>query len=260
MLNTSAIVVINPEIFSWNIQNNIYFSFILFLGIFAILVLATGITSVVYGSVLLIRYIGIPYSFGIFSLYCASIALICIGGLIIITLLLSVIGALKDNGNLRVVALVLAVLLFISLAVIGTWAMVIYKTNRLHQSIDNEWKDLNLRYHKNDEKQRAKVDWLNNHHNCCGTSDFTNEFKDGNVDYPTSCCLVPGAECQKSIHDKTPTNYKKGCASIYRETKLRVVYQLAIISLASAGAMLLAIILYSILTKRAGAGYAVVSQ
>jgi len=103
------------------------------LAIFVALLLGSGITSVVYGAVLLIRYMGIPYTFGMFSVYCASIALICIGGLIIITLLVGVLGAWKDHANFRIVALVLAIFLFISLAVIGTWAMIIFKTDRLQK-------------------------------------------------------------------------------------------------------------------------------
>jgi len=219
------------------------------LAIFVALLLGSGITSVVYGAVLLIRYMGIPYTFGMFSVYCASIALICIGGLIIITLLVGVLGAWKDHANFRIVALVLAIFLFISLAVIGTWAMIIFKTDRLQKSIDVDIKNLYMNYHTKSD-QRDKVDWLNKHHQCCGTTEL-------NEKVPTSCCLVPTSnDCGKNPLSDAQTYYQKGCALIYKETKSKVVYQLDIVTLACAGAMLLAIILYSILTKRAREGYA----
>jgi len=113
-----------------------------------------------------------------------------------------------------------------------------------------------MNYHtKSDQRDKDKVDWLNKHHQCCGTSEFNKDYNEKG--HPTSCCLVPGSvDCGKSPISDTQTYYQKGCAAIYKETKSKVVYQLAIVTLACAGAMLLAIILYSILTKRAREGYA----
>ncbi len=55
---------------------------------------------------------GIEYNYGSFNLYLISILLIVVGGLLIITVFLGIIGALKDVSNLRVVTLVLLFILF----------------------------------------------------------------------------------------------------------------------------------------------------
>lgn len=54
--------------------------------------------------------------------------------------------------------------------------------------------------------------------------------------------------------------YEKGCASVYFETKSGVVFNLAILSLAAAGAVLLAFIFYGVVSRRAQGGYAAVSR
>jgi choline-glycine betaine transporter len=58
----------------------------------------------------------IEYNYGAFNLYSISILLIVVGGLLIITVFLGIIGALKDVSNVRVVTLVL---LFILFAILG---------------------------------------------------------------------------------------------------------------------------------------------
>jgi hypothetical protein len=88
-------------------------------GAFAVFTLGSGIVSLVYGIFLLIRYIGIEYNYGVFNLYVTSIVLVVIGGLLILTVLLGVIGALRDVANLRLVTLVLLFLLFAALGKIN---------------------------------------------------------------------------------------------------------------------------------------------
>ncbi len=86
------------------------------LGAFAVFALGSGIASLIYGVLLLLRYISIEYNYGIFNLFSTSILLIVVGGLLIIAVLLGVFGALKDISNVRLVTLVL---LFILFAILG---------------------------------------------------------------------------------------------------------------------------------------------
>jgi choline-glycine betaine transporter len=87
-----------------------------FSGAFAVFTLGSGIATLVYGVFLLLRYIGIEFNYGVFNLYTLSIVLIVVGSLLIITVILGVIGALKDTSNLRMATLGL---LFILFAVLG---------------------------------------------------------------------------------------------------------------------------------------------
>jgi len=54
--------------------------------------------------------------------------------------------------------------------------------------------------------------------------------------------------------------FEHGCASVYYKTKSGTVFVLAIVALASAGAVLIGIILYGVILQRARAGYQVVSR
>ena len=134
-----------------------YHAFIL--GAFTIFTLGSGIVSLVYGISLLIRYIDIEYNYGGFSLFTTSIVLIIVGGLLIVTALLGILGALKDISTLRMVTLILVFLLFATLgknkierkiflvyllllAVIGTWSMVEFKTGSLKKDIESNIENL----------------------------------------------------------------------------------------------------------------------
>jgi len=110
------------------------------LGAFAVFALGSGIASLVYGVLLLLRYISTEFNYGIFNLFTTSILLIVVGSLLIITVLLGVIGALKDLSNLRLVTLILLFILFAILTAVGVWAMVSFKTGRLQKSIDADIK------------------------------------------------------------------------------------------------------------------------
>lgn len=78
--------------------------------------MASGIASLIYGVLLLLRYMGIQYNYGIFNLFSTSILLIVVGGLLIIVVILGVLGALKNKSQIRLVALIL---LFILFAILG---------------------------------------------------------------------------------------------------------------------------------------------
>jgi len=108
------------------------------LGAFAVFALGSGIASLIYGVLLLLRYIAIDYNYGAFNLFSTSILLIVVGGLLIITVLLGIIGALKDVSNLRLVTLVLLFILFVILAAVGIWGMIVFKTDRLQASINKD--------------------------------------------------------------------------------------------------------------------------
>ncbi len=84
----------------------------IFLGAFAVFALGSGIASLIYGVLLLLKYMSIEYSYGSFNLYILSILLIVVGGLLIITVILGIIGALKDVANARLVTLILLFILF----------------------------------------------------------------------------------------------------------------------------------------------------
>jgi len=226
-------------------------------GAFAVFTLGSGITSLIYGIFLLIRYMGIEYNYGVFNLFTTSIVLIVVGGLLIISVLLGVVGALKDVANLRLVTLVLLFLLFAILAVVGVWAMVSFKTGQLQRSIDMDIQNLNKNYDSLSEDLKKKANYLNQHYNCCG-SYATYDTKANNQGIPDSCCVLPN--CAENTVNNSPKYFEKGCASVYFQTKSGVVFHLAILALAAAGAVLLGLILYGVVSQRARAGYAAVSR
>ncbi|CAF1208048.1 unnamed protein product [Didymodactylos carnosus] len=222
------------------------------LGIFGVLLFGSSIASVVLGAITLLRYINVPYDFGQFSLYAASIALITIGGLLLITLIVGVIGALNDNENLRLVTLVLVFLLFSALAVIGAWSMTLVKTNRLQRGIDEDIDYSNKMYANNSDAQKKRVDDLNAQYNCCGRNNYT-DFQVGSL--PASCCKTKDCDPKnvESIH-------QKGCSSSnYPSEKVEKVFRMSIISLACAGAVLFGLILYGVLMKHTR-GYVAVNH
>jgi len=230
------------------------------LGIFVALLLGSGIVSLAYGVFLLLRYIAIEYNYGVFNLYTTSIVLIAIGGLLIVTVLIGTIGALRNHASLRLVALLLAILLFIALAVMGVWTMVIYKTGQLQRSVEMDIKRLNEKYKDLDPMFKKKADYLNKHYNCCGTYALRDGYVNADAEgLPESCCIVPGTGCgQNPLQDKSKY-FEKGCASVYYETKSKTVFQLSIVTLALAGAVLLGIFLYGFIFQRAR-GYSAVSR
>lgn len=94
---------------------NISLNRCVFLGAFVVFVLGSGITTLVYGILLLLRNLAVQYSYGAFNLFLASIVLIVIGGLLILTVLLGVYGVWKDLASVRLVALVLALIVVVGL-------------------------------------------------------------------------------------------------------------------------------------------------
>jgi len=229
------------------------------LGGFAVFTLGSGLASLIYGIFLLIRYVGLEYNYGIFNLFTTSIVLIVVGGLLILTVLLGVIGALKEISNLRVATLVLLFALFATLAGVGVYGMVSFKTGRLQKSIDNDIQLLTETKggEKLPEHLKQKADYLNRHYNCCGSyASYDARGDDSGI--PESCCVVPG--CGNNPVHNSPKYFVKGCASVYFETKSVAVYHLAILTLAAAVAVLIALVLYGVVSQRARAGYASVSR
>jgi len=227
------------------------------LGAFAVFALGSGIASLVYGVLLLLRYISIEFNYGSFNLFSISILLIIVGGLLIITVLLGIIGALKDLSNLRLVTLILLFILFAILASVGIWGMISFKTGRLQTSIDDDIKRFKDRYEDLTVDLKKQADYLNRHYNCCGVY-ATYDTRANDVGIPESCCIAPG--CGENPLHNAPKYFEKGCASVYFETKAKAVFHLAILTLAAAGLVLLALVLYGIVSQRARAGYAVVSR
>jgi len=228
------------------------------LGAFAIFALGSGIASLAYGVFLLLRYIGIEHNYGIFNLFSTSILLIVVGGLLIITVILGIVGALKDISNVRLVTLVLLFILFAILAAVGIWGMVSFKTGRLQKSIETDMQRFTTGKHSElSDDLKAKADYLHRHYNCCGVSG-TSDTRANDVGIPESCCIVPN--CGNNPLTNSPRYFEKGCASVYYETKSKAVFHLAILALAAAGVLLIALILYGVVSQRARAGYAAVSR
>ncbi|UJR37311.1 hypothetical protein I4U23_030019 [Adineta vaga] len=225
------------------------------LGGFTALTLGSGLATLGYGIFLLYQNFGFTYNYGDFNLFIASIVLIVVGSLLIITLLLGVLGALKDISNLRLATLVLLFILFVVLAVVGAYGMVLYKTGRLNKSISDEIKDLNINYNNSTAEAQAKANALNNKLFCCG---YFNEF-DPLADYkgaPRSCCI--SEDCEYKPDNKH--YHERSCAIVYSETKTKTVFCVAVLTLIVAGVILLALVLYAGLSQRAREGYAVVSR
>jgi len=226
------------------------------LGAFTVFALGSGIASLIYGVLLLLRYLGIDYNYGIFNLFPTSILLIVVGGLLIIAVILGVLGALRDLSQVRLVTLVLLFILFAILAAVGSWGMVTYKTGRLQRSIEADIKSIND-VKSADPTLKQKAEYLHQKYNCCGVYS-TYDTRANDVAVPDSCCIVPGCG-QTTVHNEAKY-FEKGCASVYFETKAAAVFHLAILTLVAAGLVLLALIFYGVVSQRARAGYAVVSR
>lgn len=226
-------------------------------GAFVVFTLGSGIATLAYGVLLLLRYLGIEYNYGIFNLFSTSILLTVVGGLLIITVLLGVLGVLKDIANVRLVTLVLLFISFAILAGVGIYGMVSYKTGRLQKSIELEVDRLNKNYKDSSPDLKKQADYLNQNYNCCG-SYSTYDARANGVGIPESCCIVPG--CGSEPLNNKQAYFEKGCASVYFETKATAVFHLAILALAAAGAVLLALIFYAVISQRARGGYAAVTR
>jgi len=225
------------------------------LGAFAVFTLGSGIASLAYGVLLLLRYLPIEFNYGIFNLFATSIVLIVVGSLLIIAVLLGIFGAFKDISNFRLVTLVLLLLLFIVLAAVGVWTMVSFKTGQLQTSIDNEVKRLHDTRNVLNAKDLKKAVFLSQHYNCCGLGVDTNANDAGT---PDSCCVVPN--CGSNPVENAPKYFEKSCGVIYYETKSVAVFHLAILSLGAAGGTLIGLILYALIFQRARAGYDIVPR
>jgi len=227
------------------------------LGAIAVLTLGSGIASLVYGICLLINNMAIEHNYGVFNLFMTSIVLIVVGGLLILTIILGIIGAVKDISKLRLVTLVLLFLLFVVLAVVGVWAMVSFKTGQLQKSIESDIKNINHKSNDLPQQFKDKADYLNRHYNCCGTFGSDDEAANYQGQYPDSCCIVPGCG---EISGNNPSKYfQKSCGRVYFDFKSKIVFYLAILTLAAAGAVLIALILYAVVSQRARTEYAAVS-
>jgi len=229
------------------------------LGAFAVFTLGSGIASLAYGVLLLLRYMTIEYNYGSFNLFATSIVLIIVGSVLIITVLLGVFGALKDVSTFRMVTLVLLFLLFIVLAVIGVWTMVSFKTGQLQKSIDNDVKDLSKSRKELTPQLLKKADYLNRNYNCCVSNISLTDNNANEGGLPDSCCIIPG--CGENPVNNQPRYFEQGgCAPAYYKTKSVAVYHLAILTLGAAGATLIGLIIYALIFHRARVGYAMVSR
>lgn len=228
------------------------------LGAFVVFVLGSGITTLVYGILLLLRNLAVQYSYGAFNLYLASIVLIVIGGLLILTVLLGVYGVWKDLASVRLVALVLALIVVVGLVGIGAWSMFIMRSGRLQNSIDADVRSLNTNYKGLKGEDQARADFLNRHYNCCGSYESYTDvtITDG---VPDSCCIVQG--CKANAYSDVGQYFEKGCRAVYSQAKAKEIFQLSVVTLATGGATLLGLILYAVIyQRRAHAGYAGVSR
>ncbi|CAM4841440.1 unnamed protein product [Rotaria magnacalcarata] len=218
------------------------------LGTFVIFTLGSGLASLVYGILLLFQNMGVNYNFGSINLFMTSIVLITVGGLLIITVLLGVFGALKDVSPLRLATLVLLFLLLVVLAVVGVWGMVSYKTGGLEKSIDRDFQLLKEATDATKIDIKKKAEYLNKKFNCCISypPDANSEGEQ-----QANSCIEPDAG--GTIEYKSEMN--AACATVYFQTKSKTIFCLAILTLASAGAVFLAILIYALIFQRARAGY-----
>jgi hypothetical protein len=220
------------------------------LGAFAVFALGSSIASLAYGIFLLIRYLNIEYNYGSFNLFWTSILLIVVGGLLVITVILGAIGAVKDASHVRLVTLILLFILFAILATIGVWGMVSYKTERLQNSINADLQLFKDKYTASEDLKK-KADYLHQTYNCCSIYEKYDGQQSGVV-IPDSCCVKPGCSGTTYPGEKY---FDKGCSSVYFDIKSKAVFSLAILALASAGVILIALILYGVISHRARAGY-----
>ncbi|CAF3409360.1 unnamed protein product [Rotaria socialis] len=223
------------------------------LGTFAIFTLGSGLVSLIYGILLLSRNMSFNNNFGSINLFMTSIVLITAGGLLIIAVLLGVFGALKDVSPLRLVTLVLLLLLLVVLAVIGVWGMVSSKTGDLEKSIDTDIKLLKESTDATKSDIKKKAEFLNKYFNCCIScpSDANSEGEQ-----QASSSSKPSGEGNT---DNKP-EMKDACATAYFQTKSKTIFCVAILALASAGAVFLALLIYALIFQRARAGYTAVSR
>ncbi|CAF3824094.1 unnamed protein product [Rotaria sordida] len=221
------------------------------LGVFAACTLISGIVSLVYGVLLLIQNLHVGVYFGVINLFTTSIILIVVGGLLIITVVLAVSGALKDISKLRLVSLVLLSVLFVVLVIVGVWAMASYKTGRLEKSIGADIKLFRDRSDKSSSDFTKQADYLKKHYNCCIVYDSNT----GPTQTPETRCV------DLSINENADKNdLKDACANAYFDKKSNDVFRLAILTLATAGVVLIGLLLYGVVCQRARAGYAAVSR
>jgi len=104
---------------------------------------------------------------------------------------------------------------------------------------------------------KKKADYLNQKYNCC--SAYTSYGGRANdVLIPDSCCVEKN--CGNTQVYPTQKPFEKGCSSVYYDIKSKAIFCLAILALAAAGAVLIALILYGVVSQRARAGYASVSR
>ena len=81
-----------------------------------VFILGSGISTLVYGILLLLRYLAIQYSYGALNLFLTSIVLVVVGGLLILTVFLGAYGVWKDVSSVRLVTIVLALIIFVTLS------------------------------------------------------------------------------------------------------------------------------------------------
>ncbi|CAF0930017.1 unnamed protein product [Adineta ricciae] len=225
------------------------------LGGFAAFTLGSGLATLGYGIFLLYRHFGFGYNYGDFNLFIASIVLIAVGSVLILTLLLGVLGALKDISHLRLATLVFLFISLVILATVGVYGMVLHQTGRLQKSTTDEINNLNVNYKNISDQLKTKADALNKYYQCCGFFNEYNpsEYYDG---APDSCC----ADSDCTTNSSKKRYYEKACASIYFEAKGKIVFYVSVFALIAAGVVLLALILYAGLSQRAREGYAAVSR
>ena len=152
----------------------------LVLGAFVLFVFGSGLVTLIYGVRALLLNLPVEYHYGIFNFFTISIILIVLGGLLIIAVVLGVFGALKDVAKVRMVALGLifivvlsfgkarwpwrcssANVLLSSLVLLGSYAMFMSKTGRLHDSIKTDMEALGTKYSELLPALQKKADYVN---------------------------------------------------------------------------------------------------
>ncbi|CAF1920286.1 unnamed protein product [Rotaria magnacalcarata] len=136
----------------------------------------------------------------------------------------------------------------IVLAVVGVWGMVSYKTGGLEKSIDRDFQLLKEATDATKIDIKKKAEYLNKKFNCCISypPDANSEGEQ-----QANSCIEPDAG--GTIEYKSEMN--AACATVYFQTKSKTIFCLAILTLASAGAVFLAILIYALIFQRARAGY-----
>ncbi|CAM4870682.1 unnamed protein product [Rotaria socialis] len=137
--------------------------------------------------------------------------------------------------------------------VIGVWGMVSSKTGDLEKSIDTDIKLLKESTDATKSDIKKKAEFLNKYFNCCIScpSDANSEGEQ-----QASSSSKPSGEGNT---DNKP-EMKDACATAYFQTKSKTIFCVAILTLASAGAVFLALLIYALIFQRARAGYTAVSR